>query len=376
MIRLKDWSRKPSGQVLLATLLFCFIFIALFLGLFKSGLLYSAKERATRASNLTVLAAGAVYANGMQVVRLSNMIVIATALASAALLATGVGELVALGSLFTLDFDPLAFVKAVQKVQDLLFGITTKLPGLYPLLITVETFSIAGQNGLKSTWPGFSPNNWKLPTSLPSPILFFNILSIGPKTTQALIPNMALKFRDGSFLTMLKPKKFYQFTRVTDGKVFTYTEDQVELAPGSRGASYRVKPGLENQYKFVTEIKIPGSEKLAKLANTINALTALKLDVTDRDDPPLHNIFVFGSYPTSIADPSGNKAEIMTLGQVTVSGSGLEAWKVSDPHYSAFLSPTDPIELAKEMGIQSILSQLGNLLNLQNLFKKAIDDLI
>src|SRR5665213_2684375 len=73
MIRIKHWTKNPSGQVLLATLLFCFIFVPLFVGLYKSGMLYNAKEQAIRASNLTAFSAGAVYANGLQLVRLTNV---------------------------------------------------------------------------------------------------------------------------------------------------------------------------------------------------------------------------------------------------------------------------------------------------------------
>ncbi|HET9870157.1 MAG TPA: hypothetical protein VFR02_06665, partial [bacterium] len=60
MRRLHPALAGPRGQVLLATLLFCFIFTVLFAGLFRSGLLYGLKERSVRACDLTALSSGAV----------------------------------------------------------------------------------------------------------------------------------------------------------------------------------------------------------------------------------------------------------------------------------------------------------------------------
>src|ERR1700690_1443456 len=91
MIRLKKWTEKPSGQVLIATLFFCFVFFALFIGLYKSGMIYSAKERATRATDLTALSAGAVYANGLQLVRVTNAILLVFASLDIVVIAAAVG---------------------------------------------------------------------------------------------------------------------------------------------------------------------------------------------------------------------------------------------------------------------------------------------
>src|SRR5579859_7596646 len=72
MRKLRAFTQKPLGQVLLATLLFCFIFLVLFAGLYKAGTAYIVKERARRSTTLTALTGGAVYANGLQLVRKSN----------------------------------------------------------------------------------------------------------------------------------------------------------------------------------------------------------------------------------------------------------------------------------------------------------------
>ena len=53
MKRLRRVLRQPHGQVLLATLLFCFVFTILFAGLLRSGIAYRAKTRATRSADLT-----------------------------------------------------------------------------------------------------------------------------------------------------------------------------------------------------------------------------------------------------------------------------------------------------------------------------------
>src|SRR6185369_12497233 len=74
---MKNWRhfcRKPLGQVLLATLFFCFIFSALFIGLYKAGTAYLLKERSRVATDMTALTAGAVYANGLQQVRYANAV--------------------------------------------------------------------------------------------------------------------------------------------------------------------------------------------------------------------------------------------------------------------------------------------------------------
>jgi hypothetical protein len=103
-------------------------------------------------------------------------------------------------------------------------------------------------------------------------------------------------------------------------------------------------------------------------------LAGLQLDVTDRDIPAVHNIFVYGSYPTSIKDTQNNNAEIQTLSQVNLSGTGLAAWNVNDPPYQATLASTDPVELVKQLSIQALLSQALNsviLPSISNIFGTA-----
>jgi hypothetical protein len=360
MIRIKNWTKNPSGQVLLATLLFCFIFVALFIGLYKSGLLYNAKERAIRASNLTALSAGAIYANGLQLVRLTNVALLLAAAIDILAIAAALEITGGLSLVLPSQFKDLNTRKLVQDVQSILFGINQPI-GIYPLLISDETISVASQNGLKSTFPSSNPLSWSLPIP-PSPILIFNVTTLGPGLAQAIIPNMALKFRTANFFldTLPKPKKIYSYKSGKSGKIYTFNPDEVELAPNSQNeGQMRVKKGvgLEGEGYFVTEQVSAGLSKLNAVINLANLLAGLQLDVTDRDIPAVHNIFVYASYPTSIEDTQNNNAEIQTLSQVNISGTGLAAWNVNDPPYQATLAPTDPVELVKQLSIQSLLSQ-------------------
>jgi len=360
MIRIKHWTKNPSGQVLLATLLFCFIFVTLFIGLYKSGLLYNAKERAIRASNLTALSAGAVYANGLQLVRLTNVALLLAAAVDILAIAAVLEVTGGLSLILPSQFKDLNTRKLVQDIQSILFGINQPV-GIYPLLISDETISVASQNGLKSTFPSFNPLSWSLPIP-PSPIMIFNVTTLGPGLAQAIVPNMALKFRTANFFldTLPKPKKIYSYKSGKNGKIYTFNSDQVEPAPNSQNeGQMRVKKGvgLEGEGYFVTEQVSAGLSKLNAVINLANLLAGLQLDVTDRDIPAVHNIFVYASYPTSIKDTQNNNAEIQTLSQVNVSGTGLAAWNVSDPPYQATLASTDPVELVKQLSIQTLLSQ-------------------
>jgi len=360
MIRIKHWTKNPSGQVLLATLLFCFIFMALFIGLYKSGMLYNAKEKAIRSSNLTALSAGAVYANGLQIVRLTNVALLLAAAVDILAIAAALEITGGFSLIIPSKFKDLNTRKLVQDVQSILFGINQPI-GIYPLLISDETISIASQNGLKSTFPSLNPLSWSLPIP-PSPILIFNVTTLGPGLAQAIVPNMALKFRTANFFsdTVPKPKKIYKYKSRKDGAIHYLNSDQVDLAPNSQNkGQMRVKKGvgLEGEGYFVAEEVNAGLSKLNAVINIANFLAALQLDVTDRDIPAVHNIFVYASYPTSIKDPQNNNAEIQTLSQVNVLGTGLAAWNVNDPPYQATLAPTDPVELVKQLSIQTLLSQ-------------------
>jgi len=358
MIRIKHWTKDPSGQVLLATLLFCFTFVALFVGLYKSGMLYNAKERAIRASNLTALSAGAVYSNGMQLVRVTNVILLAAAALNLVALFT-IGDMTAGLAYLLPNSEKLWLIKAVQGIQKILFGIDEPI-GIYPFLIAQETISVASQNGLKSTYPSLNSASWS-PAIPPSLVLLFNIKTLGPDLAQALVPNMALKFRTADFFlnAIPKQKKFYKYTS-EDGKTYYFDSDEVKIANKSKNeGQMRVKAGTGQRGagKFVTEDVSNNLSKLNPIMKFANLLAGIQLDVTDRDIPAIHNVFVYANYPTSIKDTKNNNAEIQTLSQVNVEGTGLAAWDVNDPFYQSTLVSTDPTELIKQISIQSFINQ-------------------
>lgn len=165
MKELRTLSQKPLGQVLLATLLFCFIFLALFVGLYKSGIAYIGKERARRSTNLTALTAGAVYANGLQMVRESNFLLMflvsadlyKDGLAAAAAAEGGPPAMVAAA----LAADKVNSRTPFQKFQSIFFGIDTP-PGAYPLLIE-------GQASPPPTKTNFLSSQPMLTTTKPRP---------------------------------------------------------------------------------------------------------------------------------------------------------------------------------------------------------------
>src|ERR1035441_8532391 len=152
MTKSRNFNQNPLGQVLLATLLFCFIFIALFAGLYKAGTAYILKERSRRATNLTALTGGAVYANGLQLVREANLVIMAYAIKDAAELAKKCAE--------DLEASPLGLIKLaydlakgdpnsrgeVQDIFDRAFGVDET--GVYPLLIEGQAIATANENGL------------------------------------------------------------------------------------------------------------------------------------------------------------------------------------------------------------------------------------
>ena len=332
------------------------------------------KQRAIRASNLTALSAGAVYANGLQLVRYTNALLL-TAAAINLVAIFAAGDLTFGAAYLLPDSDKLALIKAVQYIQKMLFGIDEPF-GIYPLLISDETLSIASQNGLKNTWPTTNPLSWSLPIP-PSPILIFNIATLDSNLAQAVIPNMALKFRNASFFLagIPKEKKMYKYESEDDGKTRYLNSDQVELARKSKNnGQMRVKTGsgLKGAGKFVTEVVSRDLSKLNKLIQFANLFAAINLDVTDRDVPAIHNIYVYASYPTPLKDSQNNNAEIQTLSETRVSGTGLAAWNLNDPPYHVTIAPTDPLELVKQLTIQTLISRAVNSIrppSISNIFR-------
>src|SRR5581483_3685992 len=152
MQKLTQFSRTPCGQVFLATLLFCFMFATLICGLYKAGAAYILKERSRRATNLTALTAGAVYANGLQLVREANLMI----MAAAAFDILVISEEIA-GEIALLPESAPLLIETAEKgdpntrglLQDTfawIFGI--ERPGVFPALIVGQSVATANENNL------------------------------------------------------------------------------------------------------------------------------------------------------------------------------------------------------------------------------------
>jgi hypothetical protein len=384
MIKLQRWSTRPSGQVLVATVFFCFIFSVLFMGVYKSGLLYTAKARATRATDLTSLSAGAVYANGMQLVRLTNVILMG-------FLSLDLGIMLAslslTGGIANYFLPPMPFTKMVQTVQRVLFGVG--LPtGAYPFLIFSEANDASKDNQLTNNWPSLT--SWNIPIP-PSPIFLFNFEG---NLTESFLPNMALKFRTLDLLLLKlpkgdKPQRYYNRDQKT-GKFRYYNANQVEDAdnpkyPGQKRVigsgkfaaleKEGEKAAEESEKAMEAEGKKVEKGALQKLKDKVayfNLFKRIPVDVTDRDDPPNHTVLVYSSFPSTGLGSTSNA--LACVSETSVEGSGLAAWQVNDPPYCAKLKSTDPTTLAKYLNLQAMIQQAvqtGHLPSVSDMFNLA-----
>lgn len=327
MRKLQTLSQKPAGQVLLATLLFSFIFCALFVGLYKSGSAYLAKERSRRAVNLTTLTGGAVYANGLQLVREANVIIMAAATYDAGVIAKAIGKAL----LAPPPLDVVAVAAAVAKAdpgtrkipQDIcsaVFGVDTPTGlGAYPALIEGQAFLTAHENRLSS--PPFFAYNYETSTN-----------------ANIVVPNMALRFRRADEL--LPDEKKAAYSLMHDGVRTYFSSNQVESARNPRhphqmrvrkhGPSVfagwwvrREKDGSEGGMAGHNPLSvIPGISKLK------GYLHKIKLDITDRDDPPCHTFSSLGNIPLKF---DGAEKNLYEAGEVRVETDGLDPWDIKKP---------------------------------------------
>ena len=339
---------KPAGQVLLATLFFCFIFLALFVGLFKAGSSYIQKEKAMRAADLAALSAGSVYANGLQLVRYTNAALMVAAIVDVVTIVATEGA-----------FDP-ELRKVVQTVQSWFFGINKETnspcPGIYPLLIWAEGVELAGNNHLRNNWP-FPPNKLQLPLP-PLPMFFFN-----PETSDLqwmIIPSMRLKFRSAADLLKGKfqnGKVFYRHKDSTqpDGYAY-YPEDQVEPAPDSQHPGQMRVKGKAGKFLKMEPVVTPGASgddskgSLSwALKNGLNFLLNIPLDVIHADDPHNHTIIVYDQLPGSQRTPNGGDTlNYHVVSEMKLVGGGLAAWNlVAGDHFKVRLISIDLTQFPK-----------------------------
>ncbi len=354
--------QKPLGQVLLATLLFCFIFTALFVGLYKAGTAYLFKERSRRAVNMTALSAGAVYANGLQLVRESNILL----MTAAAFDAWTIGSAVSAAALAPPPLDIAGIIAAakvadphtrdgIQKAQATFFGID--LPtGPYPELIFGQAAVVAGENGLSQP-PLFAYNH---PTAT---------------AENVMMPNMALRFRSAAEL--LPDTETSSFSLTHDGIKHTFSPDEVEPAHNPLNPSQmRVRKDFPSPYSgwwvrrekdgsnsaggsFLTKIA-----PLSVLKQMKGYLEKFKLDVTDRDDPPCHTFALLGVMPGNIG---GQTKRFFQLGETRVTADGLAAWDILHP----ITTHLEKVDLDSSPVLTQTLQTLKNIPGLNPMIKSS-----
>lgn len=354
MNRFRTFSGRPSGQVLLATILFCFIFSVLFIGLYKAGMTYSLKERSRRSTDLTVLSAGAIYANGLQLVRYSNVMLMLFFAADIARMGLAIAPFIP-GFPETIPAAVLAAKKAdphlreqVQRIQSRLFGISlprgegspeTRITGIYPLLIEWEGHQVAGGNLLEE--------------SLLSPRFSYNLAGTR-SIPNSLKPDMALRFRTADELLPPDPSVLYSLSH--NGQRFYFSESQVEPAENPRSpGQMRVRRDAPSLFAGMwvkrekEGTKESGSNPLSRYTgigpsiwrHLKGLLSEMTLDVTHREDPPHHTLTLLGRQTGQI----GKDSLTMThLSEVVLEGGGLAAWNVADPPFAVYLQkPTLPL---------------------------------
>jgi hypothetical protein len=326
---------KPSGQVLLATLFFCFIFVVLFAGLYQAGITYIAKERSRRASDLTVLSAGAIYANGLQWVRYTNIVDMGLTALDIGVILERIGPMLAglpedLPQVISAAeaADPKTREKIGQRLQKYLFGIdlggTSMKVGAYPELLHLLTHETAQAN--------------RLSDDLLLPYHLYNFETGTPSDIP--IPNMALRFRTAAELVPNEGKGPYSLMH--DGVRVYFSSAQVEPARNPLfPRQMRVKKHSDSSFagwwvRKEKDVSDPGREMGplamfggARVMNELkDFLRKFRFDVTDRDDPPCHTYTTLAQYPVTLG---GRPRIFYQVSEVRVEAEGLAAWDVAHP---------------------------------------------
>jgi hypothetical protein len=347
MLKLLSFSQKPLGQVLLATLLFCFIFLALFVGLYKSGTAYIIKEHARRSTNLTAFTGGAVYANGLKLVRVSNgalIILVGADLLKAGLAAAAAvegGPPAMLAAAY--EADKVNARTAFQKFQNIFFGVNN--PGIYPLLIEAQALATASENQL-SFLPAYAYN--------------YETAS----AEDVVIPNLALRFRTASELLPEPQKDIYSLMH--NGVQHYFSSDEVEPANNPRNPKQmRVKRDSDSDYagwwvkKEENGVESGQNGNLSKLGSpdVIKALKSFlenfKFDVTDRDDPPCHT---FSLLSRMGGPPEVENRGFYQMGEVRLDSNGLAIWDLFNP----IDIYAEKVDIMSFPVVRDVVDKLGN----------------
>ncbi len=291
---------------------------------------------------MTCLSAGAVYSNGLEMIRYSNIALMSAFIFDAGKMAAAAAPLVETPPVAikaALEVDKMNTRNAIQRIQTYAFGV--ELPsnvalGAYPALIELEGHSIAGDNGFR--------NNFS------SPLFFYNAETT-KNLGQSVRPNMSLRFRNAGELIPEPPQALYSL--LIDGKMYYFTENQVEPAHNPRHPKQkRVRRNFESYggmwVRKDTNASTSSDSSSGELVQLLahhqavvwifshlrGLLAHIKLDVTHQTDPPDHTLIVVAQFPNNIETPAKDFNQISS---VVLEGGGLAAWDVGEPPFKIHL---------------------------------------
>ncbi|HJT23060.1 MAG TPA: hypothetical protein VJ873_00675 [bacterium] len=282
--------------------------------------------------NLTALTGGAVYANGLQLVREANGVIMGFAGYDAMVVGEAITD--ALMAPPPLDIATVALAaeeadpdtrKPAQDMCASIFGVgTPKGAGLYPALIEGQALATAGENSL-SALPPFYAYNYETATDI-----------------EVAVPNMALRFRYAD--EFLPDNNQAPYSLVHDGVRHYFYSDQVEPAKNPlHPKQMRVKKSLDSEFAGWWVRREKGAEEgkegnglsshnpfsaISKISLLKDYLHQFKLDITDRDDPACHTFSLLGNM--KIKSGRGDKA-IYEIGEARVESDGIAAWDAGKP---------------------------------------------
>jgi hypothetical protein len=323
-------------------MLFCFLFMVLFAGVYKAGQMYRAKTLSARGADLCVLSGAAVYCNELQWVRYANaallvafsvdLIRMATAALAAGGLSAGSGALAA-----ALAVDRTNLRTPLQNALKPLFGIETT-SGVLPWWIYRETREAAKGNRM-----AISPSAANALSIPMPPLLLFNLQTCG---ASSVLPNLNLRFRTlEELLSDLEDVAASEPLYLSYDRAMTFTSSQVQPCKNAHPGQMCVKSGTPKYGGTYCE-SIPGVEwgeaaenpilkpMLGKVKWALKALRPLlkdiRLDITHRTNPPDHTLLFYGFL-------SAGGRRYHQTSEARVEGPGLAAWDIPAGPYRARL---------------------------------------
>jgi hypothetical protein len=291
---------------------------------------------------------GAVYANGLQLVRHSNVLLMFSVAADLGMMGMAISPFIP-GFPATVpaaiqaakNADP-KFRRKVQTLQSELFGIplpgtsratdsrSPRTFGIYPAWMEWEGHQAARMNGFEAT---------------PLNVQFFYNLPSAKQALNCRVPSMGLRFRRADELLPASPSPLYSLFH--DGQRHYFSEADIEPAqnprdPGQKrvrlngpsrfaGMWVRREKGTGNDPNPLSQGTGIGPTSWGLLRGLLKDIV---LDVTHKDDPPFHNLALMGRMSRVIR---GKDLNYLETSGVALSGSGLAAWDIQAPLFTAHL---------------------------------------